>query len=874
MDPLNRRLQTLEALSDLTKKLAEASSSEAIGDAVLDALESALGAKRASVLLFDARGVMRFISWRGLSAWYRDAVDGHSPWKPDEQNARPILVADATTDPAMQDLLPVFYKEGIRSLAFIPVAVRGRLLGKFMLYGAEANEISQADVDAAQEFADRVAVGIDRVRADIELRESREQLAGILGAITDGVTVQDERGRVVFANAAAARIIGTDVETLLHSMPSDIVGRFEVFGADGAQLPTDALPRRQAVKGVTPPPRLIKFRMRETGEVRWSVVSAAPLKSVSGDSVLSVNVFRDVTVEHEAEERERLLSRAGELLAGSLEVETTLASVANLAVPVMADWCRVDVADEHGEPRLIAVAHTDPEKVKWAYEFDRRFHQPRERSAIARVMQNGQAELYDVVTDEMLKAATDDPEFLAILRQLGFSSVMLVPLTARGRTLGVISFIAAESRKRYDSAALRFATDLARRAALALDNAMLYRDEMQARAREEAASRAKDEFLATLSHELRTPLTSIVGWSGMLRETHVDEPTLRTALDSIARAAAVQSHIIDDLLEVSAITTGKVRLQTVPLHLSEVVSSAVDGIRPSATTKGLAVQYSAATDAVVLGDGHRLQQIFWNLLSNALKFTPRGGSIAVSVTDEGGEAVVRVSDTGIGINSELLPRVFDRFRQGDSSTTRAYGGLGLGLSIVKYLAELHGGSVAAESAGETLGSTFVVRLPVHASAAAGEDERVRLFDGLASRKVLVVDDDAPTLSFIGTLLERAGAETRRASSAAEAMSMIDAWPVDVIVSDISMPDTDGYSMIRKIRAKSAVPAIALTAYGGITDRERALSAGFTSYLRKPIEPSALLTEIRHLLRTSANAARTASESREPRPDRSRRPPAE
>lgn len=851
MDPGTRRLHTLEALSHLSKKLSEALSAEEIGGAALDALESAVGAKRASVLLFDAKGVMRFVAWRGISEEYCRAVDGHSPWKADEQNARPIRVPDASADASMHELLPVFEKEGIRSLAFVPVAVRGRLLGKFMLYGARPNEISEADVEAAQEFADRVAVGIDRLRADIAVRESRAQLAGILSAITDGVTVQDESGRLIFANPAAARITGTDVETMLTTHPSQIVSRFEVFAPDGSPLPTEALPGRQALKGITAPSRLVKFRVRDSGEVRWTVVSAAPLKSISGDSILSVNVFRDITVEHEAEERERLLSQAGELLAGSLDVETTLKSVANLAVPVIADWCRVDLADEHGEPRLITVTHTDPEKVKWAYELDRRFRQPRDRSAIARVMQTGKPELLPVITDEMLTAATDDPEFLAILRQLGFSSVMLVPLTARGRTLGVISFIAAESRKRYDDAALRFAVDLARRAALAIDNSMLYRDEMQARAREEAASRAKDEFLATLSHELRTPLTSIVGWSGMLRDGRVDESTLRTALESIARAAAVQAHIIDDLLEVSAITTGKVRLQAEPLHLSEVVSAAVDGIRPSATTKGLTVQYSSTTDVVVLGDGHRLQQIFWNLLSNALKFTARGGSISVSVTDEGGEAVVRVSDTGIGISSELLPFVFERFRQGDSSTTRSYGGLGLGLSIVKYLAELHGGSVSAESAGQNRGSSFIVRLPAHASAGASEDERVKQFDGLASRRVLVVDDDAPTLSFIGTLLERAGAETRRASSAAEAMKMIDAWPVEVIVSDISMPGTDGYGFIRDLRQKSRIPAIALTAYGGITDRERALSAGFTSYLRKPIEPAALLTEIRQLLRTRA-----------------------
>jgi len=380
----------------------------------------------------------------------------------------------------------------------------------------------------------------------------------------------------------------------------------------------------------------------------------------------------------------------------------------------------------------------------------------------------------------------------------------------------------------------------------------------RARAEAEAANRIKDEFLATLSHELRTPLTSLLGWSSVLREAKRDEKVLNQGLEAIDRNARVQAQLIDDLLDVSRIVSGKLNLDVRPLDISSVTRAAINVVRPAADAKGITLDYSAQPGlGAISADSGRLQQIIWNLLSNAVKFTPHGGQICVRLDQDGSDARISVKDTGQGIDPEFLPRVFDRFRQADSSTTRSFGGLGLGLAIVRHLVELHGGTVSAHSDGINKGATFSATFPLIAERAeaiaiaqSGEMTALDLhsLDGL---RVLLVDDEAEAREILSTVITRTGAEVKTCKTAGEALSKLAEWKPDVILSDIAMPDEDGYSFINKVRSLprekgGETPAAALTAYARDVDRRQALAAGYQMHIAKPIGAGQLVTMIARL----------------------------
>jgi PAS domain S-box-containing protein len=379
-------------------------------------------------------------------------------------------------------------------------------------------------------------------------------------------------------------------------------------------------------------------------------------------------------------------------------------------------------------------------------------------------------------------------------------------------------------------------------------------------------NRLKDEFLATVSHELRTPLNAILGWATMLRSKQMDEATMNRALETIERNARAQNQLIEDLLDMSRIITGKLRLKVRPVVLVTVIEAAIDSIRPAAEAKNIRIQslLDPAADPVS-GDPDRLQQVFWNLLSNAVKFTPKGGRVQVRLERINSHVEVTVSDTGQGINPEFLPYVFERLQQADSTTTRAHGGLGLGLAIVRHLVELHGGSVDAASTGEGKGATFTVNLPITIFRLPTGGERVHPTVGgpgpltnaprLDGVKVLIVDDEADAREMLALLLRQSGAEVMTAASAAEALAVFtqdtaECKP-DVLVSDIGMPGEDGYMLIRQVRALAPeqggkIPALALTAYARTEDRIKALSSGFQFHVPKPIEPAEFITVVANL----------------------------
>jgi len=433
-----------------------------------------------------------------------------------------------------------------------------------------------------------------------------------------------------------------------------------------------------------------------------------------------------------------------------------------------------------------------------------------------------------------------------------------------GETLATQVAIAYENAMLYSDAqrhASELQQEITERKQAEEERAQLLIREQAARADAEQANRTKDEFLATLSHELRTPLSAILGWSHLVRTGKLDEPQMSRAFETIERNARSQSQLIDDLLDVSRIITGKLQIEPRAVDLCTVVEAASDAVRPSIEAKDIKFETVLDTEAcLVRGDANRLQQIVWNLLSNAIKFTPTGGRVSAEVKRVGERARISVSDSGTGITSEFLPYIFDRFRQADGSTTRVHGGLGLGLSIVKHLVELHDGVVEVQSAGKDQGATFTVSLPLSSAASSDPIETAatpepesnglpagfsKLLKGL---RILVVDDEADSRDLVTAILTRCGGKVRSCESVAEALNTFREWKPDLLVSDIGMPNEDGYELIkklRKLRLKRAreIPVVALTAYATDDDRERTLSAGFQMHVAKPIEPEALVRSI-------------------------------
>jgi len=403
-------------------------------------------------------------------------------------------------------------------------------------------------------------------------------------------------------------------------------------------------------------------------------------------------------------------------------------------------------------------------------------------------------------------------------------------------------------------------TDISAAKERELERAELLRREQEARTQAETANRMKDEFLATISHELRTPLNSMLGWLALMRNGKLDENGVARAIDTLERNARSQTQLIADILDVSRITTGKIRLDVATVDLVTVIEAALDSARPGADAKGVALVGKLDPGAGrTIGDGERLQQVAWNLLSNAIKFTPKGGIVEVTLTRVGSSAEIAVRDTGAGIDPEFLPFVFDRFQQADSSTTRSHTGLGLGLSIVRHLVELHGGSVRAESEGPGKGARFTVVLPIREVIDARERATLGPFEqGEADRsldgvRILVVDDDEDSRQMISTLFEQSGAVVRMTGTAPEALEEIVTWRPDVLVSDIGLPGEDGHSLLRRVRALppaqgGLVPAIALTAYANIETRLLALAAGFQVFMTKPVDPPEVIVAASRLVR--------------------------
>jgi PAS domain S-box-containing protein len=558
--------------------------------------------------------------------------------------------------------------------------------------------------------------------------------------------------------------------------------------------------------------------------------------------------------------RLRLLADASKAFASHADaLEDAVRTVVQQVSEWLADPCVLALLEEGtGALQVVATHHPDPAALALLRETLPGSY-AREGGLAARVVRTGRPLRVGEVPQEGLLEESA-PASRPFLERYGLRSVLIVPLRAQGKVLGTLGVSRSRPDAPYTAEEQALLQELADRAALVVANARLLSATRAERQRAEEASRLKDEFLATVSHELRTPLTSMLGWVQMLRAGKLPAERQARALETVERNARAQAQLIEDLLDVSRIITGKLRLETEPLELSAVVQAAVDSVRPAAEARRLEleVQLEPAVGPLV-GDAHRLQQVVWNLLSNAVKFTPEGGRVSVHLSQAGGEARVRVQDTGRGIRPDFLPHVFERFRQADGSSTRRYGGLGLGLSIVHHLVEMHGGHVEAHSEGEGTGATFTVRLPLAPArpdallegAGAGGGARVRGAEeegapsSLAGLSVLVVDDEPDVRELVTAMLEPRGVRVRTAASAEEALARLREAPCDVLLSDVAMPGEDGYQLVERVRrlppeAGGRTPAVAMTAYARAEDRARALRAGFQLHLPKPLSPDELV----------------------------------
>jgi signal transduction histidine kinase len=522
-------------------------------------------------------------------------------------------------------------------------------------------------------------------------------------------------------------------------------------------------------------------------------------------------------------------------LASSLDYSSTLAGVAQAAVPAVADWCIVELEAERLQGKPPVAAHVDPSKVAVALEISRRFRKLGEESGrgLPGVIRTGKPELYPAIDSERLRAAfPQEPELAILFGQTGIVSSMVVPISARGQTLGAILLNSADPGRHYDEHDLAMAVELGLRAGLAVDNARLYRE-----ARE--ADRLKDEFLAMLSHELRNPLAPIVSTLGLM-ELRGDDVFVRER-GIISRHIDHVVRLVDDLLDVARIANGKIALRRERCEVGGVLAKALEMVTPLVDVYQHQVAVSSpGTGLPVIADPARLAQVIANLLANAAKCTPPGGRIFVTAKADGGDAVICVRDNGIGIAPSLLPRVFDLFVQADGSLDRARGGLGIGLTLVKRLVELHGGSVSASSAGLGQGSEFEIRLalasPHHVSAPAHPPLLAR-GQSVTYRRVLVVDDNVDAADVLCEILEALGCSVRVANDGPSALDVAAEFQPEVALLDIGLPVMNGYELARRLRTLDVRPMriVAITGYGAEADHVRSREAGFDEHLVKPVE---------------------------------------
>ena len=659
--------------------------------------------------------------------------------------------------------------------------------------------------------ADGRILGASKIARDVTARRQEEidraRLAAIVASSDDAIIGKTLAGIVTSWNPAAERMFGWTAE--------EAIGRHITL-----IIPKDRLSEEDHVLGhIRRGERVDHFetvRVAKDGRLLSVSLTVSPIRSAAGEIIGASKIARDVTARQEDEAARARLAAIIDSTDDAI-VGKTLGGIItswNPAAERMFGWAAAEAVGCH-----ISLIIPDD---RW----------PEEEEVLARIRRGERVEHFDTIR------VTKDGRFLDI-------SLTVSPIRdAGGRIIG----------------ASKVARDITARRRLEEEREHLLAREQRARAEAEALNRTKDEFLATMSHELRTPLNAIFGWARMLQSSTLDATTQARALDAIVRAASAQSRLVEDLLDLSRIVTGRMRLELEHYDIRAVTEAALDTVRPAATAKSLtiATRFEPHLPAMT-GAPARLQQVVWNLLMNAVKFTPSGGRVDVTVRPWSDGVEIVVADDGEGISPEVLPYVFDRFRQEDSSTTRRYGGLGLGLALVRHLVELHGGTVRAESPGKGQGATFTVRLPSTVSAKPeldarlGEEPAPARPRPLRGVRVLIVDDNDEALELTAMMLRSDGAEVKTATAARRAYDVVETWRPDVLVADLAMPHEDGVTVLRNLREALAgngarLPAIALSDDRTAERRAQASDAGFDVYLTKPVDPKKFTEAVSELVR--------------------------
>lgn len=671
----------------------------------------------------------------------------------------------------------------------------------------------------------------ERKRAEEALRESEHKFRQLADAMPQIVWTAAPDGNIDYLNRRWTEFTGFP-PTVGNEAWSELLHPHD--SAIAAQRWADSL------EASAPYEMEIRLLDRREQHYRWHLIRTVPVCDEAGNVLRWYGTSTDIHEQKQAEEAARFLSKASAALAHVIDTESTLQKVANLAVPYFADWAAVDIATSDGALRRTAVAHENGEKISLVREIMREYpSDPDMPGGAYAVLRSGTPEMVAEITDDMLARGAKDDRHLAVLRSLGLRSYMCVPLIVSGKPFGVLTFATAESKRRYTELELALAMDLANRAAIAIENTQLYQSLRE-------ADRRKDEFLATLAHELRNPLAPIRNSLQILKMPHLDAETIERSRETMERQVHQLVRLVDDLLDVSRVMRGKIDLRRERVELATVIARAVETVQPLIESHAHDLDVSVCAESLLVdADPIRLAQVIGNLVTNAAKYTDPGGRIWIVADKREDEAVITVRDTGIGIAPEQLSRIFDLFVQVDHASTKAQGGLGIGLTLVKNLVEMHNGQIEVHSEGLGKGSEFVLRLPLmtgairnDAEAAATPAPPIRP----SGTRLLVVDDNHDAATSLATWLKLQGHDVRVAFSGLAALDIARSYIPHAVFLDIGMPGMDGHEVARRLRALPGLEGVvlaALTGWGQQEDRRKSAESGFNHHLVKPPDPQTL-----------------------------------
>jgi PAS domain S-box-containing protein len=835
---LEAELDSMSRLHALSTRLVSATDLRSALDDVLGEAVYMMGADFGNIqILNPATGALEIVAQRGFSAKFLEhfhevRLDEGSCCAQAMATGGRMTIEDVNLDPAYEPHRSVAARAGYRAVQSTPLTgPSGAVIGMLSTHYRSPYQLSLRDGQLFDLFARHAAYLVERFRSDEALRLSEARLRQLADAMPQIVWTAGPDGRIDYLNRRWTEFTGQP-QTASNDGWGPLLHADEVRPA-GEQW---------AACVATGAPFEMELRLLDRLQgFRWHLIRTVAVKDEAGRVARWYGTATDIHGQKRAEESARYLAEASAALASVVDYESTLQKIANLAVPYFADWSAVDLADDDGSLRRLAVAHQDPAKVALVEKLMQDYPPDRQApSGAFAVLRSGKPEFVSEIPDEMLAQGAKDERHLRLIRSLGLKSYLCVPLVVSSNTLGVLTFATAESGRKYTDSDLALAADLAHRAAVAIENTQLYQALRD-------ADRRKDEFLAMLAHELRNPLAPVRNALQILKMPRVDAGTFERSREMMERQVQHLVRMVDDLMDVSRVMRGKIELRKERVELASIVARAVETVQPPVDAQGHQLIIRIASESLLLeADPVRLAQVVGNLLTNAAKYTNPNGRIWLTGERDGDMAVLRVRDNGIGISPEMLPRIFELFVQVDHISTKAQGGLGIGLTLVKNLVEMHNGIVQARSEGLGKGSEFVVRLPLVADATEQDHKTAGplaySIPPRSGKRLLVVDDNKDAADSLAMLLRLQGHEVRVAYSGMAAVETTKTYTPDVIFLDIGMPGMDGYEAARRIREQPGLGRTvlaALTGWGQEEDRRRTAEAGFDHHLVKPPEPKVL-----------------------------------